>query len=214
MANNTITAIGIESLINLAWRNQANSYITTNDERVTLEESTKVVNGTIIMTRVLDPANSVQVPGLNLSNWMTHPGFIVSPGFSILGENTFQLDYGMTWVNKLSLALWNWANAYSAVRYCKFEVSDTSGPIPPFYRYCLLPVFTDALTISGITPSYIGELAGITAGSDINYQNLVDIIDVLKLHLQSVHEDSQYGTLQTFCHSNCHSSCHSSRNRR
>lgn len=205
MANN-ITAVGIETLINTAWRNQANGYITTNPERATSVDAGAITNGTIITNSVLRLANDVY-------NGYIQPGQYVDPGRDVLGEETFQVGFSPGY-NKLSLALWQWAGYYSAVRYCRFEVSSNTGPVPAYYRYCYLPTFTEALTSAGITPSYIGGIAGIVAGNDIVYQNIVDVVEILKAHLKNVHEDSTYGTLQTVCHSSCHYSCHSSRSRR
>lgn len=213
MANN-ITAVGIETLINIAWRNQANSYITTNPERATSVDAAKITNGTIITTRVLDTADRVSILVGRATTVDLSPGRYIEPSYDILGEGTFQLDFPPNYNNKLSFALFMWAQHYSAVRYCRFEVQSDTGPIPAYYKYCYLWNYSDAMSVNGITPAYIGDIAGITTGEDIVYQNIVDVVEILKAHLKNVHEDSAYGTLQTVCHSSCHYSCHSSRSRR
>lgn len=213
MANN-IRAVEIETLINVAWRTQANSYITTNPERATSVDAAKITNGTIITTRVLDTADRVSILFGRANTVDLSPGRYIEPSYDILGEGTFQLDFPPNYNNKLSFALFLWAHHYSAVRYCRFEVTSNTGPIPAYYRYCYLWTYSDAMVDNGITPAYIGDIAGIKAGEDIVYQNIVDVVEILKAHLKNVHEDSAYGTLQTVCHSSCHYNCHSSRNRR
>lgn len=200
--NNEIRAVGIESLVNEAFRNQANSYITTNPDKATSIDANKITNGTIVIGQVLPPADSVRYRNI-------HPAEIVEPLQNILGEGTIQ-----TSGQRLGLALWQWATVYSAVRYCRFEIDTNTGPIPPYFKYCYLPTFSDGMTVYGITPSYINAIGGFITGNDITYDEIVNVIQLLKAHLKNVHEDPTYGTLFQFCHSSCHSNCHGSRSRR
>lgn len=197
-----IRAAGIESLINQAFRNQANSYITTNPNKANSTDASYLSGGTIIINQVLPLADSIRYPNLN-------PGQQVDPYQNILGEGTNQLSG-----QRLGLSLWQWATVYSAVRYCKFEITSNTGPIPPYFKYCYLSTFTDAMTSFGITPSYINSVGGFVAGNDIKYADIVNVIDMLKVHLKNVHEDPTYGQYVNFCHSSCHSNCHGSRSRR